>query len=334
MPLLLKNISKDTLLDLYRNQKLSTDAIAHKLNIRSHVTILNYLKKFNIPRRSKLGNRISIKLNKNHLFDLYHNQKLTQKQIAKNFGNQSASGIQRLMKIYNIESRSYSEYLTKYPKFDFSGNLKEKAYLIGFRLGDLNILKIHELIQVRSSTTIKEQVELVADLFKSYGNIHTWHAKRGTFETVVLLNNSFNFLLPKNDLIENWILKNNEYFLSFLAGYSDAEGSYFIRKPYYKTNKPSWGVFEIQTYDKNIISTIYKYLLNMRIECAYYVNSKHLRYKMDMCRITIVKKQSLWNFIKLVEPYHQHRNKIRDLRKVKENLISRNSIPHCKPITL
>lgn len=333
-PKLFEDISKDILVDLYLNQKLSTAVIANKLNIKSHVTILNYLKKFSISRRPKLGNRKFINLSKDVLIDLYYNKKLTQKQIAKKFGNQSASGVQRLMKIHNIKTRNYSEYLTKYPKFDFHEDLTKKAYLIGFRLGDLNVLKVHELIQVRCSTTIKEQVNLIENLFSNYGKVQTQLAKRGTFETGVLLNKSFDFLLPKKDFIEKWILENNKYFLSFLGGYTDAEGSYFIREPYYKTHKPKWGVFEIQSYDKIIMCTIFRKIKEFGIKSTFYVNNRKTRYRQSMYRITIARKQQLWNFIKLIEPYHKHEGKLGDLMKVKENLLLRNSLPYCKPIVV
>ena len=328
-----KNIQREILTDLYLNQKLSTDDIAKVLKCRSHVTILNYLKKYNIPRRSRLGNRKPININKEVLFNLYQNKKLTQKQIAQKFGH-SLFGIQSKMKQYGIKSRDISSAHTKYPKFDFNGKLEEKAYLIGFRLGDLNIIKVHELIQARCSSTIKEQASLFKDLFKSYGYANISKAKRGTLEMVVLLNKSFNFLLPKNDLIEEWILKKEEYFLSFLAGYADAEGSYYLRKPRYKMTRSGWGVFEIQTYDKNIIYTLFKHLIDLGIECTFSINDRRVRYKKDMCRLTIVKKQSLWNFIKLLEPYHRHRNKLKKLEEVKNNLILRNSLPYCRPIVL
>lgn len=326
-------ILKNTLLDLYQKQKLSTEAIAKMLSCKSHVTILNYLKKYNISRRSKLGNRISINISKDVLSNLYYNKKLTQKQIAHKFGNQSTTGIQALMKKYNLKPRGYSESHTKYPKSDFNGDLIEKAYLIGFRLGDLNVYKIHELVQVRCSTTIKEQVDLINDLFKKYGNVHISIAKRGTFEIVVLLNKSFSFLLPKQDSIETWILANKEYFLAFLAGYADAEGSYYMRKPSYKLAKTGWSVFEIQTYDQNIINTIFKILLDLGIDCTRSINKKRTQYKKDMHRIVIVKKQSLWNFIKLIELYHKHKNKLKKIEEVKNNIIVRNSIPYCRPIT-
>src|SRR5207245_435885 len=111
----------------------------------------------------------------------------------------------------------------------------------------------------------------------------------------------------------------------------DAEGSYYLRKPYYQFAKSGWGVFEIQTYDKNILSTISQRLSLLGIENTFnisrkkgYVNKRGVRNNSDMWRITVIKKQSLWNFIKLIEPYNKHENKLSDLRKVKNNLILRN----------
>lgn len=324
---------------LYLKNKFSTSAIA-KIYGCNHVTILNYLKKYNIPRRSKLGNRKAIKIKKTVLANFYNDKKMTQKQIAQKFGY-SRYGIQRWMKIYNIKSRSFSETNTKYPKFDFDGDLNDKAYLIGFRLGDLNVYKVHNLIQVRCSTTIDAQAILINDLFKKYGNVHIWKAKRGTLEIIALLNQSFEFLLPKKDLINNWIIHNRKYFLSFLAGYADAEGSYYLRKPYYKRSKCEWGVFEIQTYDKNIIYTIHEYLMRLGIKNTFsksrragHIDKRGVKTNKDCWRITIVRKQFLWDFIKLIEYYHKHRNKIEELGKVKDNLIKRQSLPYCRPIIL
>lgn len=333
------SITEIRLKQLYLKSKLSTDSIA-KIYGCNHVTVLNYLKKYNIPRRSKLGNRKAIKIKKEVLINLYSTKKMTQEQIAQKFGF-SRYGIQRWMKIYNIKSRSFSETNTKYPKFDFDGDFNEKAYLIGFRLGDLNIYKVHNLIQARCSSTIEAQINLISDLFKRYGNVHIWKAKRGTFEVIVLLNRSFEFLLPKLDVIEDWIIENNEFFISFLAGYADAEGSYYLRKPYYKNSKCDWGVFEIQTYDKNIIFSIFTRLEELNIKCTFsrsrkagYIDKRGIKTNKDCWRITIVRKQSLWNFIKLIESYHKHKNKIEELEKVKDNLMKRNNLPHCRRINL
>ncbi len=337
MPTKALNIPEKHLRLLYLHKRLSTGTIAKTYHC-NHVTILNYLKRYDIPRRSRLGTRKPVRISKGVLFDLYHKKKLTQKQIAEKFKH-SRYGIQRRMKMYSIVSRTLSDAFTKYPKYNFSGNPVEKAYLIGFRLGDLNVMKIHSLVQVRCSTTIEAQADLIKNLFKKYGNVHIDKAKRGTYEIVVLLNASFDFLFPKVDQIENWIIDKKEYFLSFIAGYADAEGSYYLRKPNPKSGKVGWGVFEIQSYDKKIILGINKYLKTFDIESNFslsrrggYIDKRGVKTNKDCWRITINRKQSLWNFIKLLEPYHRHGNKIQDLQKVKNNLLLRNNLPYCKPI--
>lgn len=333
------NAPKKRLIQLYLREKLSTEAIGKILGCH-HVTVLNYLRQYGIPRRSKLGNRRPVSIPKKVLFYLYRNKKLTQKEIAQKFGH-SRYGIQRWMKVYGIQARSCSVAHTKYQKNNFNGSRAEKAYIMGFRLGDLNVSKIHDLIRVRCSSTKKEQISLIRSLFKKYGHVHVWQAKRDTFEIVILLNQSFTFLLPKNDLVENWILGSSKYFLSFLAGYADAEGSYYLRKPYYKFAKSGWGIFEIQTYDKNILHAIFKKLESMGINSTFskskvkgYVDKRGIKHNQDAWRLTIVRKQSLWNFIKLIEPYQRHQKNLENLAKVKDNLLLRNRLPYCKPITL
>lgn len=272
--------------------------------------------------------------------NLYLQRKLTQKQIAKKFGH-SSYGIQRWMKIYGIKGRSYYESHKVSPKYDFSGDSVEKAYLIGFRLGDLNIYRVKNLIQARCSSTIPNQISLIRNLFEKYGHVHVWKAKRGTFEIVVLLNKSFSFLIPKQDRIEKWILKRDKYFLSFLAGYSDAEGSYYLKRSHYKRALYPSGMFEIQTYDKNLLATISYKLEGLNIKNTYRLSRKAGKIdkrgvinNKDVWKITISRKQSLWNFIKLIKGYHQHKSKLEDLKKVENNIIIRNSTPRYQKIIL
>lgn len=339
MPAHYLDIPKTRLEHLYLKKLLSTDAVAEIFHC-NHVTILNYLKKYQIPRRSRLGTRKPVLISKKMLHKLYHKQHLTQKQIANRFGH-SRYGMQRWMKIYGIRSRSFSESHTKYKKKNFSGNNIEKAYLIGFRLGDLNVMHIHELIQVRCSTTIKNQMSLIKSMFNNYGHVHIWKAKRGTYEIVALLNTTFSFLLPKHDEVDPWILTNKKYFLSFLAGYADAEGSYYLKKPRKNIGKTATSAFEIQSFDKHILLSIHMELKLYGIENLYtlsrrggHIDVRGVRTNKDCWRITISKKQSLWNFIRLIEPYHKHKDKISGLQRVKKNLLLRNSRPYCKPINL
>ena len=119
-----------------------------------------------------------------------------------------------------------------YQKNDFSGNLREKAYLIGFRLGDLRVRKIwenSETIHVDCGSTIKEQIELIKNLFKDYGQV--WISKpnkKGKVQMECYLNRTFEFLLSKK--IPEDLLKDKENFFAFLAGFTDAEGTIGISK--------------------------------------------------------------------------------------------------------
>lgn len=329
MPAHPKIIPEPELRKLYLDQKLSTDSVGNIFGC-NHVTVLNYLKKYNIPRRAKLGLRKPIEISKEDLSKLYIDQKLTQKQIANKLGH-SVYGIERRMKIYEIKGRTYHESHKVREKFNFSDNLAEKAYLIGFRLGDLNVYRVKKLIQVRCSTTIQNQVDLIEGLFKNYGYVHIWKAKRGTFEIVVLLNESFNFLIPKQDAIEEWILRDKKLFLSFLAGYSDAEGSYYLKKSRYKNGSIPGANFEIQTYDKNILKTISSEIFCLGVENKFYLSRKAgysdkrgVKNNKNAWRFAITKKQFLWDFIKIIEKFHKHKGKLDDIDKIRSNLISRN----------
>lgn len=334
------NISKKELERLYLQKKLSTGEISKILDC-THVTVLNRLKEFKIKSRTKLGTRKPVRIAKEELNRLYHQEKLTQKQIAKKFGH-APYGIQRWMKIYGIKSRDYSEANTKYPKYNFSGNLIEKAYMIGFRLGDLNVMRVKNLIQVRVSSTIPAQTQLFTDLFSNYGHVHIHHFVREKtgkkiIDATCLLNKSFKFLLPKEDKMPTWILNSKKYFLAFFAGYSDAEGSFYFKKP---LNKIPCGVFTIQSYDKEIITSSAQMLGRIGISCygpilaqkAGYVDKRGIRRNGDCWRFDVIKKRDLWKFTNLVEPLIRHQNKLNKVKDIKRNLIMRENFPYCHPI--
>lgn len=147
------NIKKWDLYELYWKKGLSTDAIAGVYGC-NHVTILNKMKKYEIERRTRLGLRRSIVIPHEVITELYQKQKLSETKTAEKLGC-SRHSIETRMHLYGIKPRSYREANTKYPKSDFSGDLVEKAYLIGFRLGDLSVDKRKYLIHVGCSTTIE-----------------------------------------------------------------------------------------------------------------------------------------------------------------------------------
>jgi hypothetical protein len=156
---------------------------------------------------------------------------------------------------YAIRTRTIQEgkALTppKYKRVDFSGTQEEKAYLIGFRLGDLYVTKTHPnspTIRVSTNSGKKEQLLLFRELFSPYGHVkEIGPDKQGASNIRTYLNRSFNFLLPKkSDPLPKWIVRSKKNSLSFFAGYVDAEATFCINN----RNQPT---FAIQSQDKEIL---------------------------------------------------------------------------------
>ncbi len=224
------------------------------------------------------------------------------------------------------EAKSLIKPLHK--RTDFSGNLKEKAYIIGFRLGDLHVFKRHPkspTVIVQTNTTKEEQLVLFEQMFLKYGYIKRANRdKNGAISIRTYLNNTFKFLCPKADKVEPWILKNNGYFMSFLAGYADAEATFCICG--------NDGVMSIKTQDKNILFAIWRKLNDMGILCKK-PNMFRLKGSIDYRGIinnkdayifTIYRKDSLLSIIKLLEKYLKHGKRVKDMEIVKKNINDRN----------
>jgi predicted DNA-binding protein YlxM (UPF0122 family) len=317
------HISKKELRKLYFKNKLSMSQIADKFGCTNSAIVYKF-KKFNLKSRGNLGLTKPIKITQTGFEYLYYQRRFSLNKIAK-MVHCSESGLERTFRKYNLISRGYKNRACKYKKSDFSGNLIEKAYLIGFRLGDLNVSKRVSIIQVRCSTTIPAQTRLIRKLFNPYTTPHIWKAARETDEIVCLVNRSFDFLLTKEDKIPSWVRKSKKYFFSFLAGYSDAEGCFCIHK---RKNKVSFGLFEIGTQQKNILIQIWLNLQKYGIESvppsiskrAGYVTPSGRKNNKDVWRITVARKKSLWKLIDSLSVYVKHQNKIKDIQKVRNNL--------------
>src|SRR3989338_10966007 len=86
--------------------------------------------------------------------------------------------IMKRLREYSINTRTIQEAksLTKprYKRTNFRGNFEQKAYLIGFRLGDLYVSKTHPnspTIRIGTNTTKEEQLQLIEKLFSHYGHV-------------------------------------------------------------------------------------------------------------------------------------------------------------------
>lgn len=257
---------------------------------------------------------------------LYAKKRLTQKQIAKKLGRDRIWVLQT-MKKYGIKTRGAEYYHTHYPRHNFSGNLKEKSYLIGFRLGDLHVkmLSSQKTIRVDCTSTKYDQIALFKKLFRRYGHIWVGKPRKdGNRVFVTFLNRTFNFLLPKYVTIPHWILHNNKYFLPFLAGYTDAEGCIWTSKYVAR--------YTLASYDKLILKKIYKKFTQLNIQCPapkILVKKGHRKsdgsaYHHDHWYLTSVKKSEVLKILNLLKPHLKHRKRLKDLHKAKKNILKRN----------
>jgi len=305
-------IDKQQLEYLYVNRRLSTYKIARILNCVAR-TVYSKLVEHDIkPRPKKI-----VQISKEELIDLYYNQKLPYSEIAKKYSCCPTIILDKMRK-YELVPRDTSEACTIYPKKNFSGNLIEKAYLIGFRLGDLNVTKDCCLIKVKSNTTKNEQTELMKRLFSKYGRLRIKEYQEGVFNMECLLNNSFSFLLLKKDNIKEWILRDDNYFLAFLAGYIDAEGNIGV---YCKRARVRVG-----SYDKNLLNQIHKKLKSMRVHntCRLDAPKGKNNQNEDFWRVSINRKEDILKLFCLIKPYLKHAKRCKDLKIAEKNVISRS----------
>ncbi|MDO8590841.1 MAG: LAGLIDADG family homing endonuclease [bacterium] len=228
------------------------------------------------------------------------------------------------LKRFKVETRTIQEgkALTK-PRFarkDFDGTQSDKAYLIGFRLGDLHIRKTHPnapTIQVSTNSTRKEQVELMGHLFNIYGHVKiTGPDKQGATNIRCYLNRSFSFLVLKSEKIESWILKSKRCSLAFLAGYIDAEGSFGLsygKQPF----------FSMKSQDKEIMAAIQSQILPLleihtKLHFVRAAGSvmNDIRCNKDVFGIFIYNRRDLGGLLSALLPSLKHAKRKRDALKV------------------
>lgn len=316
-------IYREQLFDLYTNKKLTTFQIADKLGC-CQATVWKRLRQFGI--RSRLPGTARVNITKNQLEQLYLKQKLSTWRIEKKL-NIPRSTIHRKLKEFSVPTRDISDSHIIYQKKNFSGNLLEKAYLIGFRIGDLGVRKQgpnSKTIVVATGSTIKEQIALVNRLFESYGHIWIKEAKYHKINIYVILNQSFDFLLSKE--FPAWVETDKSLFFAFLAGFSDAEGtiSIFDKRAYYS----------LGNYDGNLLKLIYCNLNRFGINCKKptrdnrkgKLNSQGYPYRSNYWSLHVHKKQDLLRLLQELKHYIKHKNKLQSLNSAIVNIQNRNKI--------
>jgi len=266
-----------------------------------------------------------IQVKKSILENLYLKKGLGSYEIARALNCSQTCVISKL-KSFSIPTRSIQEAKSlaapKYKRNDFRGNLFEKAYMIGFRLGDLYITKTHPnspTIRIQTNTTKKEQIILMERLFSKYGHFRVYPVdRRGARSVRVFVNTSFEFLCPKSDLVPDWIEKNQVLFCSFLGGYIDAEGSFISKQN---------TAFTIQSQDKNILFSIFQFLNRSGVDCAPPQISRLAGSKMNdiisrknVYSLRIYNRENLIKLIELIESNIMHSKRKADMNKVLKKL--------------
>lgn len=301
------NIPKEKLKILYENEKLSAAKIA-KIYGRDDWTILKKLHKFNIKVRPGKSQLINLPLEK--LIELYTQKKLSIYKIAKKFRCSPWTVWIRLKKA-GVKLRDAVDSHIKYPKNSFDGDPIEKAYLIGFALGDLKVEKPRKngrTIVVGCGTTKVEQINLIKRLFKKYGHIQVCKPdEKGRKYVEALLDLSFSFLLEPMKEIK-WIEKENKYFDAFLAGFVDAEGSIF-----FTSGRPR---FALGNYNKKILLLIKKKLAERGINLLG--PYKHHPLRPRFLRLLLIKKSTLLQLFSIIEQHLKHEKRIKDLKAAKK----------------
>jgi len=271
-----------------------------------------------------------ITIPKNDLIRLYYKQKKSKYEIGRIY-NCSFKTVLNRMREFGMKPLSRSIMQSKYKKKDFSGKKEEKAYMIGFRLGDLNVYQTvshSEVIVVRCHTTRKEQLDMIDKLFKQYGKVTIGGKNKMNSKYInCFLNKSFSFLLPNDDKIENWITKDSGSSNCFAAGYIDAEGNIGVYDGRAR--------LKVDSYDKNIILWMYKWFQKNNIFCPeptkigkagqIYDNRNKYKYNKDLWRVRVSHMESLNKLFKILKPILKHKKRLSDLNKCIKNINKRNA---------
>jgi hypothetical protein len=208
------------------------------------------------------------------LRDLYWNSNLSLKQIGLRLGA-SSSWVRNQMLDAGVPLKA--PWREKYAKTSFSGDSVERAYLTGFRVGDLHCNRDGNQVRIETSTTHPAMWELIFSSFSQYGKVSRTPSRTGKgFQWLVYayLDRSFEFLLDKHTSIPAEILGDEVLFLAFLSGYLDAEGNLRI----FEDDGQSVVSIRINSEDEGILRDIRKILSKMGYHVYFGLEKKEGTY--------------------------------------------------------
>lgn len=270
--------------------------------------------------------RTKIKLDKQTLQKFYVAENLSPVKIGKLLGC-SFKTVRNRLKEFGIPFKDPALARQRSKRKSFEGNNVLKAYIIGFRIGDLNVYRPSDkslTVVVRCHTTQDDQVYIMKDLFSDFGRV-TISSNNGHYHVNCFLDNSFLFLIPKNESAWEWIKKEDDNVVAnFIAGYVDAEANFILNQGKAR--------FKIDSYDDPVLEWISEWLTLHGIENSYRIiyqigdmwNGRFPINK-NLWRLNINEMKSLLKFINLMLPLIKHKKRLRDMLVCKSNIEARQT---------
>ncbi len=263
-------------------------------------------------------------ISKNLLQRLYIKENLTPFKIGEKVGC-SFKTVRNRLREHGIPFKDPAFARMTYPKKDFDGTLSEKAYITGFRIGELNVYQKSPhsyTVVVRCHTTQKQQVEVMKYLFGKFGQVSI-SSNNGHFQVNCFMNKSFSFLLKKDDSAWDWVKNSDENVIfNFIAGYSDAEGNFIINQGRAR--------FKIDSYDASILNWIASWLniqgINAKLRIIYKKGEKvpnQVPFPKDLWRLNINDMNSLQTFLIKLIPSLKHKHRIFQAKESLANILKR-----------
>lgn len=258
--------------------------------------------------------------------DLYFGQGLALRTVATRLGI-SEPTVRNRFKSHGLILREHGSWAIKYAKNDFDGSEQDRAYILGFRVGDLNVYttsKTSKVIIARTNSTHNHQIQLMRSLFGKYGGVTV--CGKGISKNVnCYLNRSFSFLhIAKPYQVDTWIKAKTQNSLAFMAGYIDAEGNFILNQGKAR--------FKIDSYDEDILFWMHEWFLRKGIRSKLRLLGKQgsARYgggvwNNNLWRLNVNEANSLSNLCKLVSPFLRHKKRIDDVNKCEENIMHRKA---------
>jgi hypothetical protein len=172
---------------------------------------------------------------------LHNGKKVSLLQISKEVGR-SYTAIWGLCRSLGIQTRGVAEaqansavVRSKHERRPFDGTEEDRAYMTGFKNGDLTAWQVSgTAVMVTSSTTHPAFAEVFRTLFQPFSHVYQYpmfeEGKGYKWKLAVRLDNSFTFLLKGPlEAVSGFSMRRSTY-LSWLAGMIDSDGNIHTSK--------------------------------------------------------------------------------------------------------